>query len=28
VGINLWCFKQTPAQDESVVIRKFEFLAR
>lgn len=25
VGINLWCFKQTPAQDESVVIRKFEF---
>ena len=27
VGINLWCFKQTPAQDQSVVIRKFQFLA-
>ena len=27
VGINLWCFKQTPAQDQSVVIRKFEFVA-
>lgn len=27
VGINLWCFKQTPGQDQSVVIRKFEFLA-
>lgn len=27
VGINLWCFKQTPAQQQSVVIRKFEFLA-
>jgi len=27
VGINLWCFKQTPAQAQSVVIRKFEFLA-
>lgn len=26
VGINLWCFKQTPAQDQSVVIRKFEFV--
>jgi hypothetical protein len=26
VGINLWCFKQTPAQDQSVIIRKFEFL--
>ena len=26
-GINLWCFKQTPAQDQSVVIRKFEFVA-
>jgi hypothetical protein len=27
VGINLWCFKQTPAQDQSVVIRNFEFVA-
>jgi hypothetical protein len=26
VGINLWCFKQTPAQDQAVVIRKFEFV--
>jgi len=25
VGINLWSFKQTPAQDQSVVIRDFEF---
>ena len=25
VGINLWSFKQTPAQDQSVVIRSFEF---
>jgi hypothetical protein len=27
VGINLWSFKQTPAQDQSVVIRDFEFVA-
>jgi hypothetical protein len=27
VGINLWCFQQTPALDQSVVIRKFDFLA-
>jgi hypothetical protein len=27
VGINLWCFKQTPAQGESVVIHDFEFVA-
>jgi hypothetical protein len=27
VGINLWCFKQTPTQEQSVVIRKFEFAA-
>lgn len=27
VGINFWCFKQTPSQDQSVVIRKFEFVA-
>jgi hypothetical protein len=25
VGINLWCFKNTPAQDQSVVIRDFRF---
>lgn len=27
VGINFWCFKQTPSQDQSVVIRNFEFVA-
>jgi hypothetical protein len=27
VGINLWCFKQTPAEDQSVVIRDFRFVA-
>jgi hypothetical protein len=27
VGINLWCFKQTPSKDESVVIRDFRFVA-
>lgn len=27
VGINLWCFKQTPAKDQSVVIRDFQFVA-
>lgn len=25
VGINLWSFKQTPAQEQSAVIRSFEF---
>jgi hypothetical protein len=28
VGINLWCFKQTPAKDQSVVIRDFKFVLR
>lgn len=28
VGINLWCFKQTPAKDQSVVIRDFQFVAQ
>jgi hypothetical protein len=28
VGINLWCFKNTPAQDQSVVIRDFRFVPR
>jgi hypothetical protein len=28
VGINLWCFKQTPAKDQSVVIRDFKFVPR
>jgi len=28
VGINLWCFKQTPAKDQSVVIRDFQFVAK
>ena len=27
VGINLWCFKHTPAKDQSVVIRDFQFVA-
>jgi hypothetical protein len=26
VGINLWCFKKTPAKDQSVVIRDFRFV--
>jgi hypothetical protein len=25
VGINLWCFKQTPAKDQSVIIREFQY---
>ena len=28
VGINLWCFKQTPAENQSVVIRDFQFAPR
>lgn len=28
VGINLWCFKQTPANEQSVVIREFQFVGR
>jgi hypothetical protein len=28
VGINLWCFKQTPATDQAVVIRDFQFVAQ
>ena len=28
VGINLWCFKATPAKSQSVVIRDFQFAAR
>jgi len=28
VGINLWCFKSTPAKDQSVVIRDFQFVAQ
>ena len=28
VGINLWCFKQTPAKEQSVVIRDFQFVGR
>ena len=27
VGINLWCFKQTPAKDQSIAIRDFQFVA-
>jgi hypothetical protein len=27
VGINLWCFHGTPAQEQSVVIRSFDFRA-
>jgi hypothetical protein len=25
VGINLWCFKKTPAKDQEVIMRSFEF---
>jgi len=28
VGINLWCFKETPAADQSVIIRDFKFAAQ
>ena len=28
VGINLWCFKQTPTENQSVIIRDFQFAAR
>jgi hypothetical protein len=28
VGINLWCFKETPSIDQSVVIRDFQFVPR
>jgi hypothetical protein len=28
VGINLWCFKNTPAKDQSVVIRDFQFVVQ
>ena len=27
VGINLWCFKETPEKDQSVIIRDFQFAA-
>jgi hypothetical protein len=28
VGINLWCFKNTPAADQAAVIRDFQFVSR
>jgi len=28
VGINFWCFKNTPAENQSVVIRDFQFVPR
>jgi len=28
VGINLWCFQKTPAADQSVIIRDFQFAAQ
>lgn len=28
VGINLWCFKGTPANDQEVIIRRFDFAAQ
>lgn len=28
VGINLWCFRETPAKHQSVIIRSFEFVPR
>jgi hypothetical protein len=27
VGINLWCFQQTPAKEQAVVIRSFDFVS-
>lgn len=28
VGINLWCFQKTPSQDQSAVIRDFQFVGQ
>ena len=28
VGINLWCFRETPARGQSVIIRSFAFAPR
>lgn len=28
VGINLWCFRATPGESQSVIIRSFEFAAK
>ena len=28
VGINLWCFKETPEEDQSLIIRNFEFVPK
>ncbi len=28
VGINLWCFKGTPAEEQAVIIRDFQYKAR
>lgn len=28
VGINLWCFRETPAKSQSVTIRSFEFVPK
>jgi hypothetical protein len=28
VGINLWCFRETPARNQSVIIRNFEFVPK
>jgi hypothetical protein len=28
VGINLWCFRATPARNQSVIIRNFEFVRK
>ena len=28
VGINLWCFKNTPSENQSVIIRDFRFVPR
>ncbi len=28
VGINFWCFQKTPSQDQSVVIRDFQFVGQ
>lgn len=28
VGINLWCFRETPAKDQSVTVRSFDFSSK
>jgi hypothetical protein len=28
VGINLWCFRETPWKSQAVIIRSFEFVSK